>query len=106
MINPNPVSSVEATLKERGDRYGSFRGHADITITFKNLQRGFTNDRGKVLTPSQQEALDMIFHKIGRIINGDPDYADSWHDIAGYAKLVEDELNARKSQAQGVNPPA
>ena len=35
----------------------------------------------------------MIFHKIGRIVNGDPNYADSWHDIAGYAKLVEDRLN-------------
>jgi hypothetical protein len=37
--------------------------------------------------------LDMICHKIGRIINGDPDYADSWHDIAGYAQLVANRLN-------------
>ena len=41
----------------------------------------------------QLEALDMIAHKIARIINGDPDYADSWHDIAGYAKLVADRLD-------------
>jgi len=34
----------------------------------------------------------MIAHKIGRIINGDPDYDDSWVDIAGYAKLVSDRL--------------
>lgn len=34
----------------------------------------------------------MIFHKIARILNGDPNYADSWVDIAGYAKLVADEL--------------
>lgn len=45
------------------------------------------------LQPDQQEALDMICHKIGRILNGDPDYADSWHDIAGYAQLVADRLN-------------
>ena len=37
----------------------------------------------------------MILHKIGRILNGDPNYADSWHDIAGYAKLVEDELSGK-----------
>lgn len=48
---------------------------------------------GDHLAPDQQEALDMICHKIGRIINGDPDYADSWHDIAGYAQLVADRLN-------------
>ena len=41
----------------------------------------------------EQEALDMIFHKIARILNGDPNYADSWHDIAGYATLIDKELN-------------
>ena len=87
------MSTVENTLEERGKRYGDFKGHADITITFKKLQRGFALSKGCVLTPSQQEALDMIFHKIGRILNGDPNYADSWHDIAGYATLVEKELN-------------
>jgi hypothetical protein len=34
----------------------------------------------------------MIAHKIGRIVNGDPDHVDSWVDIAGYAQLVADEL--------------
>ena len=40
------------------------------------------------LEPEQQEALEMICHKLGRIANGDPNYADSWIDIAGYAKLA------------------
>jgi hypothetical protein len=35
----------------------------------------------------------MIVHKIGRILNGDPNYDDSWADIAGYAQLVVKELN-------------
>jgi len=34
----------------------------------------------------------MICHKISRIVNGDPNYKDSWHDIIGYAKLIEDKL--------------
>lgn len=38
------------------------------------------------------EALFMIAHKIGRIVNGDPWHVDSWIDIAGYAKLVADRL--------------
>ena len=45
------------------------------------------------LTSSQKEALDMIQHKIGRILNGDPTYDDSWKDIAGYATLIVNELN-------------
>jgi len=40
----------------------------------------------------QREALDMICHKIARIVNGNPDYADSWTDIAGYATLVAERL--------------
>lgn len=51
--------------------------------------------RGKDLADDQYEALDMIAHKIARIINGDPDYADSWDDIAGYAKLVADRLQGK-----------
>lgn len=44
------------------------------------------------LASDQKEALEMIAHKLARIINGDPDYADSWVDIAGYSKLVADRL--------------
>lgn len=35
----------------------------------------------------------MILHKVSRIINGDPSYADSWRDIAGYAQLIVNELD-------------
>jgi hypothetical protein len=45
------------------------------------------------LTDDKREALEMIAHKIGRILNGDPEYKDSWHDIIGYARLVEDTLS-------------
>ena len=48
--------------------------------------------RRKQMDADQNEALQMICHKIARIVNGDPDYADSWVDIAGYAKLVADRL--------------
>ena len=44
------------------------------------------------LAPHQKESLEMIQHKIARILNGDPNYSDSWHDISGYATLVENML--------------
>ena len=83
---------VDGVLEERGSRYGPFITHAAITQQLKEVTARHLHHRGKVLKPDQQEALDMIYHKIGRIINGDPDYADSWVDIAGYAKLVADRL--------------
>lgn len=36
-----------------------------------------------------KEALEMIQTKVGRILTGDPTHRDSWHDIAGYAVLIE-----------------
>lgn len=80
-------SQVEETLGERGERYGSFQDHAIIT---QNLKRVMVHSKNwQTLSPDKKEALEMIAHKIGRILNGDPDYADSWHDIAGYASLVD-----------------
>lgn len=38
------------------------------------------------LRPSEAEALDMIGHKIARILNGaDPHNREHWEDVAGYA---------------------
>ncbi len=84
------MSDVDKTLEERGSRYGKFKNHAEITQALKAVM--FDYNPNLELRASQREALEMIAHKIGRIINGDPNYADSWIDIAGYAKLVADEL--------------
>ena len=86
------TNTIDAILTERGSRYGPFITHAEITQRYKRLTHKFLHNSGKELDHDQQEALDMIFHKIGRIVNGDPDYIDSWDDIAGYAKLVADRL--------------
>ena len=83
-------NEIDTILDERGARYGSFMAHAEITQRLKQMAYNYINDNK--LAADQIEALDMIFHKIGRIINGDPDYVDSWVDIAGYAKLVADRL--------------
>lgn len=84
---------LSETLKDRGGKYGPFTGHAEVTQELKAVVARRLAAGGKKLAFDQQEALDMIFHKIGRIVNGDPNYADSWVDIAGYAKLVADRLD-------------
>jgi hypothetical protein len=83
---------INNTLAERGARYGDFMGHSEVTQELKNCLQDHLEARSKILSPDQLEALDMICHKIGRIINGDADYADSWVDIAGYAQLVANRL--------------
>ena len=88
----NDAGDIVATLTERGNRYGKFSGHAQVTQEIKRVMSRHAAALNKTFTDSQWEALEMIAHKIGRIVNGDPDYADSWVDIAGYAKLVADEL--------------
>lgn len=88
-------TNVDAILNERGSRYGNFLDHARITYKLKEVARNFAEEKGKTFAHDQCEAMDMIFHKIGRILNGDPNYADSWIDIAGYAKLVADRLEGK-----------
>lgn len=89
------------TLAERGSRYGSLRAQGLLAQRLKETMRAHFKE-GKAqtawdyLTPSQREALDNIATKISRIINGDPAYLDNWHDIAGYATLVENELKGIK----------
>lgn len=93
-INTPKPATVDATLAERGDRYGPFEGHARITQNIKRAMADLPN--WSMLPDDMKECLEMVAHKIGRILNGDPKYADSWHDIAGYSKLVDDALNGVK----------
>ncbi len=82
--------SIEKTLKERQKTHGDFLTHAMIAQSLKCQMYnapGYGN-----LTADQREALDMIAHKIARILNGNPNHVDHWHDISGYASLVEKQL--------------
>ena len=83
--------NINDTLKEREGRYGSFGTFSMISQDLKKIT-GYYIDRQQCnLSDPHKEAIDMILHKLSRIINGDPHYKDNWHDIAGYAKLAEDE---------------
>lgn len=78
-------------LIERGKTHGDYEEHARATQRLKEVMR-FQSQNGFAcwakLDEPQRESLDMIAHKIGRILAGDPDFRDHWDDIAGYAKLV------------------
>ena len=89
---PDPV---DVTLDARAVDYGKFIEGAEVMQMLKRVVQAALNNRDKTLAHDQAEAMDMIIHKIGRIVNGNPDVVDHWLDIAGYAKLVADRLEGR-----------
>jgi len=87
--------SVNTLLQERALQYGTFVSLAKTAQEFKSVLYRELGSRNKRLADDQAEALDMILHKIARIINGNADHIDSWADIAGYATLVAERLQGR-----------
>lgn len=82
---------LDEILADRGKTYGSFAVNAQISQHLKSIVRAYKHQE---LGTIHLEALDMIFLKISRIVTGNPDHADSWDDIAGYAKLVADHVRS------------
>ncbi len=93
-------SEITKTLNDRGGNYGSFEQQAAVSESIKSAIHNGPN--WWRLAADQREALDIIAVKIGRLLSGNPDHMDSWHDIQGYAKLVEDRLirDQKRAEAQ------
>lgn len=78
---------IKTTLAARQSTHGSFKESAITVQRLKAVMRNTPN--WESLSGSQKEALEMAQHKIGRILHGDPNFADHWIDIQGYIRLVE-----------------
>ena len=89
------ASPVDAILNTRASNYGTFLGLSQVTQRLKGVAHQFAGQNNKTFDADQAEALDLIFTKVGRILNGDPNHIDSWLDIAGYATLVADRLQGK-----------
>jgi hypothetical protein len=102
------TDTIDDTLKDRGAKYGDFTQHAAIAQTLKDIMSGemmLLNETAAVnearkakwreMSYDKREALEMIQHKVARILNGDPEFHDSWHDIVGYGKLAADRVKPR-----------
>ena len=84
------VLKTEEVLSERGTRYGNYLDQTRISASIRDVYA--MQDNYIDMECDQRDCLDMIAVKISRILNGDPDYADNWRDISGYATLVADRL--------------
>jgi hypothetical protein len=86
-------SNLTEILEDRQKTHGDFADHARATQALKSVITAevyYRSQRGQPpLTAEQLEALEMIAHKIGRILAGDPNFEDHWTDIAGYAQIAK-----------------
>lgn len=83
------LNSIIELVSGRDETYGGFENIAITTQDLKSIVRDAP--RYPTLRETEAEAIDMILHKIARIVNGADNEAailDSWRDIAGYASLV------------------
>lgn len=84
--------TIEKTLADRGKTYGPFLEKAktvqaliDVVIHEPGWER---------LAADQKQCIMVCFDKFARAIHGDPNHRDNFHDVVGYAKLVDDRMAA------------
>lgn len=82
------MEGLEKTLVEREVQHGSFRENAVI----EDKLRAVLELHGGKLSAVQKVAVGRIMMKLGRIMSGGHRHSDTWHDIAGYAALVEQDI--------------
>ena len=82
--------TVTQVLAERGKDYGDYASKAQFIQGVKYLMRSSPN--WETMDADMRESMEMIAHKMGRTLYGNPAHKDNFLDIAGYAKLVADRL--------------
>ena len=83
------TQTIEEILKERGDRYNTYGTYKDFSVLAQRLKNSLRSHTGWNEKPAEvRESLDMLCHKMARIVNGDHTYQDNWDDIEGYSKLA------------------
>ena len=84
------ADNVDTVLMERGKDYGDYASKAQFIQGVKYLMR--SSPSWEAMDADMRESMEMIAHKMGRTLYGNPTHKDNFLDIAGYAKLVADRL--------------
>ncbi len=96
MNTTDPVSSVAATLTQRQNVHGDFTDNS--LATQRCMDALMLCPSWNEMSPSAKTATFLIIQKLARAASGNPYHHDHWHDIQGYAKLVEDRLPPQTPQ--------
>lgn len=96
---------TEEILNEREKTHGDFDECASLAYDMKKvidfhlaMDRKGPDDNNKIIKKTHLIAINMILLKIARIICGNPNHADHWDDIAGYAMLGKGKQEAKTTE--------
>lgn len=96
----NPTETTEKLMHHAREQFGDFAAMAAIVQYLKQATRAHRSGVGlPALNATQQEAMDMILHSVGRVINGDANGKKGWQDIATYALRVVERAEADAAAA-------
>jgi hypothetical protein len=83
------MRTTDEVLKERGSVYGDFTNGSNLEAEMMALlAHNHYKQQGKAITELERIFFSKIIMKLSRL-SVTPDHIDSWTDIAGYARLVE-----------------
>ena len=75
---------MDPAIPNRDDQHGGVQAVGEVSQRIKQWMRA--SDNWDSLSLGGRESLEMIAHKIGRVLSGsDPHDRQHWEDIAGYA---------------------
>lgn len=90
------MNSLNTTLSQRGAIYGDYEEGSQFIADVMGSMETIRKRQGHLpLTEENRVHLNYILLKLTRIMIT-PDHVDSWHDLAGYAKLTEEVYEKRK----------
>lgn len=96
------MTELNEVIQQRRGRYGPLIESGEVAMKLEDYLRSLPG--WERLAYDQREALAMVMHKISRIMCGDPNYDDSWVDIAGYVQNVVNRLR-EEQQAKAEEAP-
>ena len=92
-MSESKVREGDETLTSRGNIYGPYRDGLDIRENIiAAILNGYERHNGKPMPKKQESYFWDVANKLSRLAVC-PEHIDSWHDIVGYAKLIENAVS-------------
>ncbi|OCR88100.1 hypothetical protein CFT13S00388_02740 [Campylobacter fetus subsp. testudinum] len=88
---------VEDILKDREETHGDFSDVARYSFDLSDIFRFSPNYAAGNLSKVQMVGIEMILHKLSRIMCGNPNEIDHYKDIQGYAELIIKDIKDNKN---------
>jgi len=83
-------------IEERSKIYGDFNDIAEVSQKIKDM---YYVNNAQELDSIINEGVDMVIHKLSRVICGGSRYVDNFRDIQGYCQLIIDYLENQSEEA-------